>query len=610
MIPSKLESSAWARCLVILLAAAGMVFGDDPDGIKLLQEAQKLVSGYHAGQPASHRVLRVVYFVPADRDPLANHEERLRRIMDDVNAFYQDGFRRFGVEDRELALERKDGKLVIHLVKGKLPAASYNYKSGAMTASEIGESLKGTVDMRQEYVLVIHALCHKEEDGRYVFNAPYYGGAPSSNESGICHAADCELLDPLLLPEKNRRMVYTEHYYPRVEQTVALFNSWYLGGIAHELGHGLGLPHDNGTVGESRYGVSLMGVGNHHYREDLWGGDSLAFFSRGSALQLLSHPLVTGSDRGRGEKVYPCFDTLAFADKGGVLRIEGSVSGTVPAYAVIAHVWPKSAKSDHRAISYPAVLDRGTFHLELTGLEKEACHLKLTSLHLNGAKSTQLFELERDLERGIRVDRLTAEWLVDRAETAVVTKSPKAKEFVGDEAIARAPTPESARKLQVLRSLLEPSAPSDLTGIKEDEVFLSDVMWTDASVGWGRPTRNSFWFDETFPVSAFLMLDGRFHDKGLYAHSPSSYRFQVERKWKILTAAAGLRDGASPAGSAVFVIRGDGKELYRSKLLRVGAREALSVDISEVENLELLTEGGHGNSASSWAIWTDLKVRR
>lgn len=593
------------------LVLVGLAFGgDDPEGARMLQEAQKQLSVYHAGQPESHRVLRVVYFVPSDRDPLANHEERLGRILEDVNGFYRDGFRRFGVEGRELALEKKDGKLVIHLVKGKLPASSYNYESGTATAAEAGEALKGRVDMRQDHVLVIYALCHKEADGRYVFNAPYYGGAVPSNEFSICHAADCELLDPLLLPEKNRGIVYTEHYYPRVEQTLGLFNSWYLGGIAHELGHGLGLPHDSGTVGEGRFGVSLMGRGNHHYREDKWGGRSPAYFSRGSALQLLSHPLVTGSDRGRGEKVHLCFDTLAFAEKNGVLHIDGSAGGTVPAYAVVAHVWPKSAKSDHGAISYPAVLDHGRFKLELTGLKQEPCHLKLTSLHLNGAESTEVFELEQDAKGGINIDKLTAEWLVDRAETAVVTKSPKVKEFVGDEVIASAPTPESARKLQALRSSLTPSAPSELADITEDQVFLSDVTWTDASVGWGKPARNSFWFDEKFQVSALLVLGGRFHDKGLYAHPPSSYGFAVDGKWKIFTATVGLRDGAATAASAVFIVRGDGKELYRSEPLRAGAREALSVDVSGVKGLELLTEGGGGNSNGSWAIWADPKIRR
>lgn len=583
--------------------------GDDPEGSALLQEARKQVAAYHASQPESHRMLRVVYFVPSDRDPLANHAERLDRILNDVSAFYQEGFKRFGVDGGELALEKKDGKLVIHLVKGKLPAASYTYESGSVTANEIREALKGTVDMDHEHVLMLYALCGKEADGRYVFNAPYYGGAPPSNESGLCHAADCELLDPLLLTKKDK-MVYTEHYYPRVEQTVAKFNSWYLGGIAHELGHGLGLPHDAGSSDEKNFGVSLMGGGNLHYRENLWGGDSPAFFSRASALMLLSHPLLTGSNRGRGKKVNLCFDTLTFSDNNGALNIEGKVGGSVPAYGVIAYAWPKSARSDHGAVTYPVVVKDGAFKLQLTGLGKQPYHLKLSSLHLNGAKATEMFELDRDATGKFNIPDLTAEWLVDRAELATLMKDPKVLETVSDATIASAPTPESARKLRVLRSLLEPSAAVDLAGIIGDHAWLSDAPWTDAAVGWGKPVRNAFWFGDNFQTSAFLVLGGRFYDKGLYAHSPSRYGFAVDQKWKILTASVGLRDGANPVGSAVFIVRGDGKELYRSEVLRVGVHEALSVDISEVKNLELSTEGGNGNPNSSWAVWVDPKVRR
>ena len=299
-----------------------------------------------------------------------------------------------------------------------------------------------------------------------------------------------------------------------------------------------------------------------------------------------------------------------FADDNGVLDIEGKVGGSVPAYGVVAYAWPKSARSDHGAITYPVVLKNGAFKLQLTGLGKQPYHLKLSSLHVNGAEATETFELKRDATGKLNCADLTAEWLVDRAEIAVLMKDPKAIETVSEAIIASAPTPESARKLRVLRSLLDPPAPADLAGITGDHAYLSDVAWADATVGWGKPARNSFWFGDNFQMSALLVLDGRFYDKGLYAHSPSRYGFAVDRKWKTLTASIGLRDGANPSGSAVFIVRGDGKELYRSKVLKVGASQAVSVDISAVANLELIAEGGKGNSNNSWAVWVDPEVRR
>jgi NPCBM/NEW2 domain len=96
----------------------------------------------------------------------------------------------------------------------------------------------------------------------------------------------------------------------------------------------------------------------------------------------------------------------------------------------------------------------------------------------------------------------------------------------------------------------------------------------------------------------FLQLGGRFYDKGLYAHSPSRYAFPVARKWKTFRSTVGLRDGAFAQGSAVFIVLGDGRELYRSAALRAGSQATLSVDIASVTQLELRTEIGAIRSRS------------
>ena len=142
----------------------------------MLREARRVVAGYHAGSPRSHGTLRVIYFVPRDRDPLPGYADRLDRVMNDVSDFYRDGLRRFGVETDGLPLEREGGKLMLHLVRGQAPANQYHHESGDRTAAEIRGALKGEVDPDREHLLVFYALCRKEPDGRYVFDAPYYGG--------------------------------------------------------------------------------------------------------------------------------------------------------------------------------------------------------------------------------------------------------------------------------------------------------------------------------------------------------------------------------------------------------------------------------------------------
>jgi hypothetical protein len=608
MLPLLVRRALLAIIANFALSEVCAAAADDPEGSAMLKEAQGAIANYHAGEKPSGAVLRVVYFVPNDRDPLPNYAERLDRILTDVSSFYRDGLRRFGLECEGLPLEKKEGRVLLHLVKGKLPASGYRHESGDQTAEEIRAALAGTMDLDREHVLVLYALCRKEPDGRYVFDAPYYGGG--SQRGGLCHAADCELLDPVLLTDTKNKIVYTEHYYPRVEQTVAKFNSMYLGGTAHELGHGLGLPHDFGSPMEKEFGSSLMGTGNLIYRQEIWGGGKPVYLARASALQLASHPLITGSNRGRWESIGENLEEVVFSVEGGGLKIEGKAQGNIPAYGAIAYVWPVNEKSDHRALTCPAVVRDGRFGLKLGGLRPNRYQLKLATLHVNGATVRREFRLSFDAAGTPDVASLNAQWLVDRAESAVMHRKPDAKELLTDAAISAAPTPEAARKLRTLRGAVLPVQPLELGATKEPSVFLSDVVWTEAKVGWGQTARNFFWFDERIQNGVFLTLRGQFYDKGLYAHSPAHYVFPLDGKWKELTVTIGLRDGAQAQGSAVFTVIGDGRELYRSPILRVGSREEVKADVTGVNRLELKTVGGEGHPHNSWAIWADPKVSR
>jgi hypothetical protein len=167
-----------------------------------------------------------------------------------------------------------------------------------------------------------------------------------------------------------------------------------------------------------------------------------------------------------------------------------------------------------------------------------------------------------------------------------------------DRAIDSSKMPEAKRLLGLLRSILEPPPPIDVSASIGDRASLGDAVWSEARVGWGQVTRNSFWSDDPSQVNVFLKLGGRVFGKGLYAHSPSLYAFHVDGKWKTFHARIGLRDGARAEGSARFLVIGDGRELRRSRALRAGDREDLEVDIAGVRRLELRTEGRRGMIAT------------
>jgi hypothetical protein len=600
--------SVLLSALAFALTLRAAPLSEDSAGRALLQSAQRAIAAYHAGQPKSDRVLRVVYFHPSDRDPLSHYAERLDRVMGDVSDFYRDGLRRFGLENSGLPLERKDGRLVLHVVRGKFPASAYNYESGDKTADEIRAALKGTFDLDREHVLVIYALCRKASDGRYVFDAPYYGSG--SQRHGLCHAADCELLDPQLLSDTRTKMVFTEHYYPRVEQTVAGFNSMYLGGTAHELGHALGLFHDAGMKRENESGLSLMGSGNRSYRNEVWGGDDPAYLARVSALHLASHPFFTGSNRGRDEEIHGGIEGVIFASEPRTLRIRGRVTGAIPAYAVVAYVWP-TGTTDHASRTFPVALTGADFDLSLPELRLDSLFMRLVSFHVNGGTTWEDYRFGFDAAGRPETPVLFKwPWIVARAEKAVMKKEGGARALLTDESISRAPSPQEQRMLRVLRGAIEPPPIIDLGKVTAASASLSDAGWTDAKVGWGKVARNFYWFDEKIQNGVFLQLGGQFFDQGLYAHAPSRYAFDLGAKWQTFTANVGLRDGAPEFGSAVFRVLGDGQELYRSPVMRVGARADVKITVTGVKKLELLTAGGEGNAHGSWSIWAEPRVSR
>ncbi len=580
---------------------------DDPSGSALLQQAQRSITAYHAGQPKSGAVLRVVYFHPNDRDPLPDYAGRLDRVLNDVSDFYRDGLRRFGIANDGLPLERKDGRLVLHVVQGKLVASAYNYASGDETAKEIRAALKPVLDLDREHVLVIYGLCRKEPDGRYVFDAPYYGGG--NQRGGLCHAADCELLDPRLLTETGKPMVFTEHYYARVEKSVAGFNTMYLGGLAHELGHGLGLFHDSAAQDETTLGTSLMGMGNLHYRNEISGGKSPAFLARVSALHLASHPFFSGSNRGRWDEIDGGIKAPTFISEPDVLRIQGKAAGAIAPYAVVAYVWETRA-TDHSSRTFPIALADGSFELVLTGLRPALYFMRLTSLHVNGGATWEDYHFGFDAAgKPETPQQFNWPWPVVQAEKALLKNELRSRALLSDESIARASEADQ-RLLRVLRGTLDPAEPADLAAISSETAWLSDARWTEATVGWGKVARNHGMFDSKQHQSLFLMLGGQIFEKGLYAHSPSRYAFDLGGRWKTFTATVGVRDGAGDAGSAFFRVIGDGKELHRTPSLNVGARATVNLSVVGVKNLELITESGQSHNHGSWAIWAEPAVRR
>ena len=103
---------------------------------------------------------------------------------------------RNGFANTTLPLEMDGDHVRIHRVVGKDTAEGYSHESGNKVKREMREALKEHFVLDDEFVLVFHGMCRTDGERKYYFYAPYYGDVGSDHQRGLCHVADCELLDP------------------------------------------------------------------------------------------------------------------------------------------------------------------------------------------------------------------------------------------------------------------------------------------------------------------------------------------------------------------------------------------------------------------------------
>jgi hypothetical protein len=96
--------------------------------------------------------------------------------------------------------------------------------------------------------------------------------------------------------------------------------------------------------------------------------------------------------------------------------------------------------------------------------------------------------------------------------------------------------------------------------------------------------------------------------RGLYAHAPARHVWDLGGKWARLAGTAGLADGH--AGSVVFTIIADGRELWHSKLIKEGGAESYDVSVKDAQQLELIVSDGGDGNRSDWGLWLEPTLTR
>lgn len=122
--------------------------------------------------------------------------------------------------------------------------------------------------------------------------------------------------------------------------------------------------------------------------------------------------------------------------------------------------------------------------------------------------------------------------------------------------------------------------------------------------GWGKPTAGRSVVGE--PIS----IGGVKFEHGVGTHAPSVATYQLDGRATRFTAKVGVNDtGRKERGSVAFVVSGDGRELFRSGVLRGGdAAQSIDVPLAGVNALKLEVTDGGDNNYSDHAVWADATI--
>lgn len=596
----------------LLVAGCLPVGGETPQEeiAAKVPRALEILNGWQGGGEKAERKLHLVYWSPADREPAARARERLTAILEDIRNFYAKEMKRLGFGPRTIGLDyAADGLLRIHFVKGRKPYAAYDVQSGGEIRNECLPTLReaGLDPDRETLVIFCNMSNWDEANGRISQNSPYYAGG--THRSGTAWQVDSPILDLELLDDKEPRV--RDGQYGDI--SIGRYNSIFIGGIAHELGHALGLPHNRERVDEREaFGTALMGSGNRAYGEERRGEGRGAFLTLAHGLRLASHPMFSGSVKGFDLKPEVRMEDMKVEQMGKVFRVTGRVVAEPPAYAVVAYMDPAGG-GDYDATTCTAVPDgEGRFELRANGLVPgKAQQFRMMVAMANGSMSTYVgsssawtvpYAVEADgtLDLSLVLARGYLQVLV-----AAVNAGQRESVEVALADLAKSEVPPKVREVAegLAASLggVEKAAPVAMDG---QRVALSACAPAEAAVGWGRPA-----YDRLPAEAAIVSMGGELAARSIYAHAPARHVWELGGKWAKLEGVAGVADGQG-GGSVDFRIVGDGRELWRTGRVEEGARVEFAVDVSGVQRLELITgEAGDGNRAD-WAMWGDVYLSR
>ncbi len=279
--------------------------------------------------------LNVIYFVPKKMRFMPDYEKRISGVLLHVKNFIDSEMKRNGYPNNKMGLMVNDKKQVkIISLNGKKEQDAYHYDNPDADAN-IMEEVDEYYDhhpnekFSEHTLIILPSEFNKEGKPGW---GPFYGMGVN------CYALDYPGMDIADFAVEGHRS--------------DLAVVW-IGGLAHELGHGLNLPHDFGLNSErNQYGENLMSGGNSTY------GLDPTFISKGSASilnssQIFQKTKIPNYQQDANFKI----NAINVQQKNNSIFISGSVSSDKSINEVIGYFNPAHRDENGEEMNVGDALD-------------------------------------------------------------------------------------------------------------------------------------------------------------------------------------------------------------------------------------------------------------
>lgn len=326
--------------------------------------------------------LNVIYFVPNDIDTVQNYRKRLSNILLQLQKFYGDNIQKAGYGYKSFGLDLlSDTKVNIITIKGEKGKIAYPYDDNDDNDNPVELEIKKYFQLhpnekKSEHTLVI--IPSYNSDPTDPGGPPFYGDGRS------CYALDYPGMDIDKLGTSG------------IAGNLA--TKW-IGGLAHELGHGLNFPHDKEhKTDQPTLGTALMGTGNHTY------GKEPTFLTKAeSAVFSTSQPFATVKKSNWYTPVQNNLTKLKGEFINNKIIISGKYTSSLPVSVIIVYhdTNADDEDNDYQALAWDtSPLQDHTFSVECSLNDfynlSGKYELRLEFYHENGELETHNFKYQFD----------------------------------------------------------------------------------------------------------------------------------------------------------------------------------------------------------------------